>query len=218
MSERRAPRLALEVAFLAALATASKFAGLRAYEVAGVMLLGWVFAAVFEWGALRSRAHYGSGLPPRWYMPHVSLPPPRPLEQVAVGYPAETGSDEPTWIASPAMLADWPVAEEPAVEPRAEEETQVHDVLDVDLSLALFDTWGEVPPELGAPEAPDVEVAAEPDAALSKTSRHRIDPLGEVQSKPRRFGRRVKDETVYVEVASRPRSRLLPSAARNEDY
>src|SRR4051795_11963344 len=134
MPGRRAPRLAVEVGFLAALAVAASFAHLHPYEIAGVMLLGWVLAAVFEWGALRTRSHYGGGLPPRWYVPQISLPPPRPLEQVSSGYPAEAAVEEATWIASPAMLADWPVAEEPPpVEARVEEETQGHDGLQGEL-------------------------------------------------------------------------------------
>ena len=108
MSERRAPRLILEVAFLAALAAALTFAELERYAIVGVMLVGWVLVVVFEWGALRTRPHFGSGSPPRWYTPPVKLPPPRPLEQFSAGYPAaaEAPSDAPTWIASPAMLAE----------------------------------------------------------------------------------------------------------------
>src|SRR5439155_22818316 len=54
MSERRAPRLILEVAFLAALSAALTFAKLERYEIVGVMLLGWMLVVVFEWGALRA--------------------------------------------------------------------------------------------------------------------------------------------------------------------
>src|SRR3954452_20459894 len=105
MSERRVPRLFLEVAFLAALAAALTFADLETYQVAGVMLMGWLLVAVFEWGALRGWPHFGSGSPPRRRSPQVKLPPPRPLEQFSAGYPAaEATSDAPTWIASPAML------------------------------------------------------------------------------------------------------------------
>src|SRR5437764_10505314 len=123
MPERRASRLLLEIVFLAALAAALTFAHLRPAEIAGLELLGWVFVALFEWGALRRLPHYGSGLPPRWYVPQVSLPPPRPLEQFVSGYPAADAVDEATWIASPAMLADWPVAD---VEPVFDESTHVH--------------------------------------------------------------------------------------------
>src|SRR5438477_5570422 len=154
MSERRAPRLILEVAFLAALAAALTLADLETYQIVGVMLLGWVLVAVFEWGALRGRAHYGSGLPPQWYVPRVTLPPPRPLEQFSAGYPAaEAPSDAPTWIASPAMLADWPVADlEPGAESPVEEQTHVHDVLEIELGVAV----AEQVEEAGADE-PDQE-------------------------------------------------------------
>ena len=77
MSQRRVSRLLVEIGFLAALSTALAFAHLRDYEIGGVMLLGWVLVAVFEWGALRARPHFGSGRPPRWYVPHRALPPPR---------------------------------------------------------------------------------------------------------------------------------------------
>ncbi|HEY3922675.1 MAG TPA: hypothetical protein VGL76_11265 [Gaiellaceae bacterium] len=207
MSERRAPRLVLEVVYLAALATALGFARLRGYEIAGLMFLGWTLVAVFEWGALRGRAHYGSGLPPEWYVPHVDLPPPRPLEQVAVRYPAELLNDEPTWIASPAMLADWPVADEPVVELRVEEETQVHDVLELELALAVVEAVDEPEPPLPT---------ATPAAPVT-TARHRIDPLAEPEQKARRFNRRTKDEAVYAEVPLRPSQRSLPSRSRSED-
>lgn len=211
MSERRAPRLVVEVTFLAALAVALRFAGLRAYEVVGVMVLGWLIAAVFEWGALRGQAHYGSGSPARWYVPQLSLPPPRPLEQVSAGYPAELG-DEPTWIASPAMLADWPVAEEPLVEHRVGEETQLHDVLEVELAVAVVEKRPEETPELETPEE------LEPPEAQERSARHNIDPLEEPQAKARRFGRRVTDERVYAEVPDRPQGvRLLPSHTRSEE-
>src|SRR5579862_1013333 len=158
MSERRAPRLVLEVVYLVALATALGFARLRGYEIAGLMLLGWILVGIFEWGALRGRSHYGSGLPPGWYVPHVDLPPPRPLEQVAVHYPADVIDGEATWIASPAMLADWPVADEPVLdEPlggyRVEEETQVHDVLELELALAVAEVEDESEPEPGPASA-----------------------------------------------------------------
>src|SRR6476660_3169023 len=140
MSERRAPRLIVEVAFVAAREAALAFAESGTYEIVGVMLPGWALVALVERGALRGRAHYGSGSPPRWYVPRVVLPPPRPLEQVSSGYPAsEPATDAPTWIASPAMLAEWPVAEADTDTDgdlaAVEEQTQVHDV-DVALAVA----------------------------------------------------------------------------------
>ena len=46
-----------------------------------------------EWAAWRGEPHYGSGLPPRYYVPNVNLPPAQPLEQVQAGYP-EAHRDE----------------------------------------------------------------------------------------------------------------------------
>ena len=236
MSERRALRLIVEVAFLAALAAALTFADLRTYETVGVMLLGWLLVAVFEWGALRSRPHYASGLPPRWYVPRVTLPPPRPLEQFSSGYPAaEAGGDAPTWIASPAMLAEWPVADvEPAVEAPADEQTQAHDVFELELSVAVAEDAAEGDPgDVGAePDLPDeadpepeLEPEPEPDPEPdpeaeapprrapvltididggARTARHRIDPLAEPAQKSRRFGKRPEQVTHDVLVPDGP--------------
>jgi nicotinate-nucleotide--dimethylbenzimidazole phosphoribosyltransferase len=113
MTDRRGSRFILEVLFLLALTVALTLANLRPLEIAGIMLIGWVIVAVLEWVAWREEPHYGSGLPPRYYVPQVSLPPAQPLEAVSAGYP-EARDEAPTWIASPAlraeMLGDWPVA------------------------------------------------------------------------------------------------------------
>jgi hypothetical protein len=113
MTDRRGSRFLLEVLFLLGLTVALTLANLRPLEIAGVMLVGWVIVALLEWVAWRDEPHYGSGLPPRYYVPQVSLPPAQPLEQVSAGYP-EARDEAPTWIASPAlraeMLGEWPVA------------------------------------------------------------------------------------------------------------
>jgi hypothetical protein len=217
MPERRTPRLALEVAFLVALAVALAFTGLRAYEIVGLMLVGWLLAAVFEWGALRSRPHYGRGRPPRFYVPQVSLPPPRPLEQVANRY-ATAASDAPTWIASPAMLAEWPVADEPVVELAVDEATQVHDALEVELAFAVVERRREPEPQPERRDQPPEPEAGAPPEVAGRTAKHRLDPLGEAPAKARRFGRQPKIEAVYAEVPDRPQGRrLLPGRARRED-
>ena len=76
------------------------------------MLLGWLIVAILEWAAWRGEPHYGSGLPPRYYVPDVNLPPAQPLEQVRVGYPEARRDEAPTWIASAALrdevLGGWP--------------------------------------------------------------------------------------------------------------
>jgi len=107
-------RLALSVAYVAALAVALAFADLGTPATVGLMLAGWLLLAAIEWTAWHGVAHYGAGSPPAWRVPRVSLPPAQPLEQFAQGYP-DAGRDEgATWIASPAvrdeLLAEWPVA------------------------------------------------------------------------------------------------------------
>src|SRR3954447_6202513 len=117
MLDSRGWRFALEVLFLVALAIVLALADLRPIEIGGIMLVGWVIVAALEWAAWREQPHYGSGLPPRYYIPQVSLPPAQPLEQVAAGYP-DARDEAPTWIASAAlreeMLGEWPVAVAPA--------------------------------------------------------------------------------------------------------
>jgi hypothetical protein len=147
MTDRRGSRFVLEVLFLLALAVALTLANLRPLEIAGIMLIGWVIVALLEWVAWREEPHYGSGLPPRYYVPQVNLPPAQPLEPVATGDP-EARDEAPTWIASPAVraemlgtelrntelrntelrntepLGDWPVAAPPVSPPPEEQEPE----------------------------------------------------------------------------------------------
>src|SRR5438445_13776308 len=112
MPDRRGSRFILEVLFLLGLAVALTLAKLGPVEIAGVMALGWLFVAALEWAAWRGEPHYGSGLPPRYYVPRVSLPPAQPLEQVRTGYPEAQREEAPTWIASATLraevLGEWP--------------------------------------------------------------------------------------------------------------
>src|SRR3954467_12064133 len=123
MSDRRGSGFAFEVLFLISLAVALTLANLRPIEIGAIMLVGWLVVAALEWAAWREQPHYGSGLPPRYYVPQVSLPPAQPLEQVFVGYP-EARDEAPTWIASAAlraeMLGEWPVVSRPDREPELE--------------------------------------------------------------------------------------------------
>jgi hypothetical protein len=228
MSERRASRLVLEVAFLVALSAALTFADLETYEIVGVMLLGWLLVAVFEWGALRGRAHYGSGLPPRWYVPRITLPPPRPLEQFSAGYPAaEAATDAPTWIASPSMLADWPVADvEPGVESPPDEQTHVHDGFDTERSVVVTeddDVLEEAEPEELEDEPEPARPAPAPRPAPrpregARTARHVVDPLAAPAAKGRRFGKRSVQTVDDAEVPEGPPPhRVLPSQSRGEE-
>ena len=129
MTDRRGSRFVLEVLFLLALTVALTLANLRPLEIAGIMLIGWVIVAVLEWVAWREEPHYGSGLPPRYYVPQVSLPPAQPLEQVSAGYP-EARDEAPTWIASrpglrAEMLGEWPVAAPPVSETPGAQEAEL---------------------------------------------------------------------------------------------
>src|SRR3954447_686958 len=168
MLDSRGWRFALEVLFLVALAIVLALADLRPIEIGGIMLVGWVIVAALEWAAWREEPHYGSGLPPRYYVPQVSLPPAQPLEQVSVGYP-EARDEAPTWIASAAlreeMLGGWPVAvqaasrdEEPepplGPEPPLEPEPQ----LDAERPPAEHEPEGEPEP----PPEPEPQLEREP--------------------------------------------------------
>ena len=93
MPERRGSRFVVEALFLAALTVALALAHLDAIEIVGAMVAGWIVVAGIEWAAWRGEPHFGSGLPPRYYLPRVELPPTQPLEQVVHGYP-DAGHDE----------------------------------------------------------------------------------------------------------------------------
>jgi hypothetical protein len=111
---RRSTRVALSVSYLAALALALAFADFGVSATVGVMLLGWLVLVLLEWAGWRRIPHFGSGSPPAWHAPQMSLPPPQPLEQV--GYPEVERDDAATWIASPAVRAQlagaWPITPE----------------------------------------------------------------------------------------------------------
>jgi hypothetical protein len=119
------------------------------------------------------------------------------------------------------MLADWPVSES---ESPVDEQTHVHDVLEVELALAVVEKPHEevvgavVEPTRDA-EVPE-EVALEPlpgETAPARMARHRIDPLDEPAPKARRFGRRQDADVAYAEVPARPEgSRSLPNRSRGD--
>ena len=150
MPDRRRSWFALEVLFLLGLAAGLALAKLPSLEIAGVMVLGWVIVALLEWAAWRGEPHYGSGLPPRYYVPGLNLPPPQPLEQVATGYPEAARDEAPTWIASAAlrqeMLGEWPVAGAAAGAEREPDGEVVDPWLVVGLPAAPL---GELEDELG---------------------------------------------------------------------
>jgi hypothetical protein len=226
MPDRRGSRFVLEVLFLLALAVALTLSRLSPIEIAGVMLGGGVIVALFEWAAWRNEPHYGSGLPPRYYVPRVDLPPAQPLEQVPApaptGYP-EARDEAPTWIASAALraevLGDWPMAS-----PVVTEDTQDDDAVPLP-PVSEPEPEAEPEPEPVAeafeepPTAEDAE--AEFDVVLSQSvqgvARYRLDPLGE-QPQKKRFGRGGGTEPAVVEVPARPQGvRPLPGRSMRED-
>lgn len=117
MPRRRLVRFVLEVAFLAGLATLATVARMRAEAVVAVMVFGWVVVALSEWSSWLDRPHFGRGLPPRFCVPQVSLPPPEPIEQRSIRLPSggRRVEDEETWIASSTdwstAFDDWPVVD-----------------------------------------------------------------------------------------------------------
>jgi hypothetical protein len=166
MPDRRGSRFVLEVLFLLALAGALTLANLRPLEIAGIMLVGWLIVAALEWAAWRDEPHYGSGLPPRYYVPQINLPPAQPLEAVSAGYP-EARDEAPTWIASASlraeMLGEWPVAAPPVSQP---DETQAGPT--------------QAEPEERSPEERSPEEAVDPDP-WTHAEELPVAPLGELQ-------------------------------------
>ncbi len=212
MLDRQGSRFALEVLFLAALATGLALAKLRPLEIIGVMALGWLVVALLEWAAWRGEPHYGSGLPPRYYVPSTSLPPPQPLEQVYAGYPDPQREEAPTWIASAdvraKLLGEWPVTTasgededdvEPVQLPPAPEPAGPRPVV------------GPRPAVSAAPPPPPRPLPALPLVAAQGygTASHQLEPFG-IQPARRRFGRRVVVETFTVEVPARMVPPVLP--------
>lgn len=114
MPSRRGSRFGLEVLYLLALAGGLAAADLRPVVIAAAMLGGWAVVTAYERAAWREHPHFASGLPPRYYVPAVDLPPAQPLELIAVGYPEAQRDEAATWIASAELraelLGEWPVA------------------------------------------------------------------------------------------------------------
>jgi hypothetical protein len=115
MRRRRLLALLVEVVFLAGLAALAAIAHMRAVEVIGVMAFGWVVVALLEWSSWLDRPHFGRGLPPRFYVPQVSLPPALPPDEARarLSERAARAADAETWIAPPSnwapSLDEWPV-------------------------------------------------------------------------------------------------------------
>lgn len=218
MLDRRGARFLIEVVFLGALAAGLAFARLDRLEIVGIMLVGWVVVAALEWAAWRREPHFGSGLPPRYFVPQVALPPARPLEQVVPGYPEATRDEAPTWIATPALrsevLGDWPVSAPVVIGRRPEPEPEPEEIPDPDSWTVV-----ELPPP--APELPEPEpepelppAAAFPQAAPMRLARYSFDPLAEPGR--RRFGRSRPGGGPGLDVPARPYGLLALPGQRRE--
>ena len=204
MPGRRGFRFALEVVYLAALAAALAFTTLNTALIVAVMLGGWALVAAFEWSATSALPHYAAGLPPRWRVPRVALPPAQPLEQVAPGYPEPELDEGATWIASAALreelLAEWPLLIDP-------EDTQE----------AAPEDWLVPLPE-PEPE-PERQVEREPEPVAVATAelrmaRYHVDPFAEAERS--RFGRRREPASILVP-AKPTGPRPLPRTHREDD-
>jgi hypothetical protein len=229
MPDRRGSRFILEVLFLLGLAVALTLAKLGPLEIAGIMLLGWLIVAALEWAAWRGEPHYGSGLPPRYYVPNVSLPPAQPLEQVRAGYPESQRDEAPTWIASAAVraevLGEWPHAEPAHSEPEHAEPAPVvvEDTEEDPWTIVALPAapLGELEPEpVPEPEPePEPEPSLEVELARSVqgVARYSLDPLGDPPPR-RRFGRGGGEAAPAVEVPARPDGvRALPGRSNSQD-
>ena len=172
MFERRTPRFAVEVLVLVALALSLTIAHLNRLVIAGTMLLGWLIVSIVEWASLRGEAHYGSGLPPRYFVPQVRLPPPLTIEESQVRLPRALTPEEavlryapparpveePVWVASPVFeqapkaIGGWSV-------------------------IAPEDEVAPLEPELAPEWAPPVEL--EPESEPSIASEPELEPESE---------------------------------------
>jgi hypothetical protein len=223
VSDRRGSRFVLEALFLVVLAVALTLAKLDPLEIAGVMVLGWLIVAVLEWAAWRGEPHYGSGLPPRYYVPNVNLPPAQPLEQVRVGYPEAQRDEAPTWIASAALraevLGEWPHAAPLPVELPAEAEAEPSEA-DRWTAVGLPAVPLEEPESEPGPASPRQPATAAADAVVpagQAVARYSLDPLGDPPPR-RRFGRGGTAPTEAVDVPARPtEARALPGRANRQE-
>jgi hypothetical protein len=215
MRERRGSRFALEVLFLLVLAGLLALAQIGPLEIGGVMLVGWLIVATLEWTAWREEAHYGSGLPPRYHVPEVDLPPPVQVEQVAAGYPEPHRDEAATWIAPAELraevLGEWPHAAPPG-------------------STDEPDPWTVVSlpgTPLDELESPDVEPEPSIDEpsldvvlaeSVQRIARYSLDPLADPPPARRRLRRGEPELSPALEIPARPEGvRALPGRSTSQD-
>ncbi len=170
MPDGRRARIALELAFLVAVAAVLAVAAVRPALIVLGMLLAWAIVALLEWAARREQPHWGSGAPPRYHVPYQALPPRPPSNELppfsSYPAPAPRAPEAPTWIATPELseeLLGWPAVqpvdeserEEPPAEPELEEPGWAAE--------AVADRWAvEEPPFEPEPVAVEPEPEPEP--------------------------------------------------------
>ncbi len=197
MRDGRGVRLALEVALLVALAVVLGLSDVRPLVIVAVMAVAWLVVAAVEWVSWREVPHYGTGSPPRYYVPPVRLPPPRPIEQSRSGsYPGPRSTEAPTWIAPPearrATVSGWPaVASPPEARPPAAPSATVPEFAPAG---AADDPWRV--------EALPAEPVASGPVRLAK---HHLDPFAETVPRRRLWQRRLQDSGSEVELPALPR-------------
>jgi hypothetical protein len=221
--DRQGSRFVLEILFLAALATGLALARLDPLEIIGAMALGWVVVALLEWAAWRGEPHYGSGLPPRYFVPTTNLPPPQPLEQVYAGYPDPQREEAPTWIASADLrervLGEWPVTAPPEADDGDDLEVVPLPPAAPPPRLVPGPAAAAPPPAAAPAPPPSPPVVPVPPLAPVReygTARHQLEPFAAAQPTRRRFGRRTVVEAFVVEVPARVVPAVLPRTTATE--
>jgi hypothetical protein len=224
VADRRGLRFLLEALFLAGLAAALAVARLRSGEIVGVMAAGWVLVAVLEWSAWRGRPHYGSGLPPRYYVPRLNLPPAAPVQTRSSGFPAGQRAQETVWRAAPSVrtetIGNWPLAVPTGDEPRAGASDYPDPWLEVSLPVAPLErdaAGGKT--QITQPPEPEIVLATWSTVIAARAKDgprafHSLDPLAEPPRRRRGAG---AEEPARVEVPARPPGvRRLPSRWREK--
>jgi hypothetical protein len=186
MRRRGLRRFILELVFLAGVAAAVTVAELRPAGVIVVMAIAWIVVALLEWTAWLDEPHYGRGLPPRYYVPQVALPPPRAVDQGRVRYPVapppvrrpEPDVDDAPTFERPATEWDAEIGQWPDLDTSASEETMIAspDSVEADAPSAIV----PLPPVLGVEETVEHRFDLEEEPApppVADPEPEGIDPL-----------------------------------------
>ncbi|MBV8395830.1 MAG: hypothetical protein JO064_06180 [Actinobacteria bacterium] len=158
---------------LVAVAAAATAAHLRAVVIGALLLLAWAVVAVLEWALAQTEPHYGSGMPPRYYVPQIRLPRRRYVSAATaptlVLPPAtEPATPAPVRLPAPHAHPAWPQREEPAwFEPEVEPE--------VVAAEAVPEVVDEVTPPEAVEDLPLVEPAEDLPVAVDPSWLPRAD-------------------------------------------